>query len=162
MLQNHHIICWRLNNGGEAGDKPVSRKEREKDSCHFTWCSQSFVETIIRCKFLFTSSACTFISTDANISNLTVFYSFHKSICLWLLWLFNPGVQNVFTFFIIFLLFFIYQNILSSSCLGLIFCFSSKTPEELNSLWDYLGTVFIPWVYLQGTKQGPTLRVHDF
>jgi len=38
--------------------------------------------------------------------------------------------------------------------------FSDKIPEELNS--DYVLTVFIPYAYLYGTMQGPTLRVPEF
>lgn len=88
--------------------------------------------------------------------------NFYKPTSLWLLWLCNLGPQNVFTWLIIFLLFIIYQNIFKLLALRLNFLFSSKIPGELNSLSDYLLTVFSLQVWLYGTMQGLTLRVQNF
>lgn len=60
MLQKNHVICWLL--------KLVEiQLLKQEDSCHLVWHSQSYVETIITCKFLLTYAACAFTSTDRNI-----------------------------------------------------------------------------------------------
>lgn len=156
MLQENHIICWQLNSSGEGGEKSASRRKRQLsfNATFSVFCRNNYKMQI----FIHLCGLHLHFYWYKHM-HFNSILSFYKSICLWLLWVSNSAVQNVFTFFIICIYYL--SKYLNCFSLGVTFCFQVEF-LKLNSVSDHLLIVFVPWAYLYGTTQGHTLPVHDF